>query len=74
VRLMGRHAGFIAMYASLANRDVNVCLVPEFPFELEGPKGLLEYVRQRVLQKKSCIIVVSEGAGEICLKMVSKLN
>lgn len=67
VRLMGRHAGFIAMYASLANRDVNICLVPEFAFELEGPRGLLEYVRQRVLLKRSCIIVVSEGAGNYLL-------
>ena len=25
VNLMGRHSGFIAMYATLANRDVNVC-------------------------------------------------
>ena len=30
VRLMGRYAGFIAMEASAASRDVNVCLVPEF--------------------------------------------
>ena len=30
VRLMGRHAGYIAMEASSASRDVNICLVPEF--------------------------------------------
>lgn len=36
VRLMGRHAGFIAMEASSASRDTNVCLVPEFAFELYG--------------------------------------
>jgi 6-phosphofructokinase 1 len=32
VRLMGRDAGFIAMEATNASRDVNICLVPEFPF------------------------------------------
>jgi 6-phosphofructokinase 1 len=28
VKLMGRHSGFIAAHASLANSDVNFCLVP----------------------------------------------
>jgi 6-phosphofructokinase len=32
VRLMGRHAGFIAMEATNSSRDVDVCLIPEFPF------------------------------------------
>ena len=32
VRLMGRNAGFIAMEASNASRDVNLCLIPESPF------------------------------------------
>lgn len=43
VRLMGRNAGFIAMSASNASRDVNICLLPEFKFELHGERGLLEY-------------------------------
>ena len=43
VRLMGRHAGFIAMEAVNASRDVNICLIPEFQFELYGPHGMLEY-------------------------------
>lgn len=29
---MGRDAGFIAMEATNASRDVNICLIPEFPF------------------------------------------
>ena len=32
VRIMGRDAGWIAMDATNASRDVNVCLVPEFKF------------------------------------------
>eukprot|EP00741_Cyanophora_paradoxa_P014162 tig00020746_g13666.t1 len=31
VNLMGRSAGFIAMHATLAARDVNLCLIPEAP-------------------------------------------
>ena len=33
---MGRHAGFIAMEASAASKDVNVCLIPEFKWDLHG--------------------------------------
>jgi len=67
VKLMGRSAGFIAMYASLANRDVNICLVPEFKFELGGPRGLLRYIVRRLKAKKHCVIVVAEGASSAIL-------
>lgn len=45
---MGRNAGFIAMDASLAARIVNICLIPEFNFQLYGKNGLLEYVVERL--------------------------
>jgi len=32
VRVMGRFCGYIAVYASLASRDVNICLIPEVYF------------------------------------------
>ena len=32
VRLMGRETGILAVAASLASRDVNVCVVPEIYF------------------------------------------
>lgn len=63
MRLMGRCAGFIAMEASSASRDVNVCLVPEFKYNLNGKNGLLEYVAHRLQVKRHCVIVVAEGAG-----------
>ena len=63
VKVMGRYAGHIAMHASLANRDVNVCLIPENPFDVYGPKGLFEYVMKRLTERKHCVIVVAEGAG-----------
>lgn len=64
VKLMGRYSGFIARNASLANGNVDICLVPEMPFELHGPKGLYEQIISRVKQQKYCLIVVAEGAEE----------
>ncbi len=63
VKVMGRYAGHIAMHASLANRDVNICLIPESPFDVYGPKGLMEYVMKRLRERHHCVIVVAEGVG-----------
>jgi 6-phosphofructokinase 1 len=64
VKLMGRHSGFIAAHATLANPDCNVCLVPEVPFELDGPNGLLAFLDLRLKQFQHCVIAVAEGAGQ----------
>ncbi|XP_076925777.1 ATP-dependent 6-phosphofructokinase 6-like [Bidens hawaiensis] len=64
VKLMGRYSGFIAMYATLASRDVDLCLIPESPFFLEGEGGLLEYVEKRLKENGHMVIVVAEGAGQ----------
>jgi 6-phosphofructokinase 1 len=64
VKLMGRHSGFIACYASLAISDVNFVLVPEVPFQLDGPRGLLAALRQRLETRGHAVIVVAEGAGQ----------
>ncbi|QQR88598.1 MAG: ATP-dependent 6-phosphofructokinase [Myxococcales bacterium] len=64
VKLMGRHAGFIAANAALANRNVNLVLVPEVPFDLEGDSGLYRYLEKRFSKAKSTVIVVAEGAGQ----------
>lgn len=61
VKLMGRHSGFIAAYASLASSDVNFCMVPEIRFSLDGFLAALE---ERLLRKKHAVIVVAEGAGQ----------
>jgi 6-phosphofructokinase 1 len=67
VKLMGRHAGFIAAAATVASQDVNFCLVPELPFALHGPGGLLAAVEQRLERKGHAVVVVAEGAGqELC--------
>lgn len=67
VKLMGRAAGHIALEACLAHRNIDVLLIPEVPFEIYGPCGLLNYVFKRVLQKHHCVIVVAEGASEAVL-------
>jgi 6-phosphofructokinase 1 len=64
VKLMGRDAGFIATYASLANSDVNFCLIPEVSFELNGDGGLLPVLEKRLEKKHHAVIVVAEGAGQ----------
>lgn len=57
-------AGFIAMYATLASRDVDCCLIPESPFHLEGPGGLFEFVERRLKENGHMVIVIAEGAGQ----------
>ncbi|BBN01073.1 hypothetical protein Mp_2g04370 [Marchantia polymorpha subsp. ruderalis] len=64
VKLMGRYSGYIAMYATLASRDVDCCLIPEVPFYLEGAGGLYEFVRKRLRENGHMVIVVAEGAGQ----------
>ena len=64
VKLMGRHSGFIACYASLAEPDANYVLIPEVPFTLDGPKGLLDHLLDRVRSRGHAVIVAAEGAGQ----------
>ncbi len=64
VKLMGRHAGFIAGGATVASQDVNFTLVPEVPFQLEGDRGFLNALKQRVLKRAHAVVVVAEGAGQ----------
>lgn len=64
VKLMGRNSGFIAAHATLANPDVNFCLVPEVPFSLEGERSLLKSLEERLLLKRHAVVVVAEGAGQ----------
>ncbi|MGA8211577.1 MAG: ATP-dependent 6-phosphofructokinase [Nocardioidaceae bacterium] len=64
VKLMGRHSGFIACYATLAKDDAHCVLIPEVPFALHGRTGLLDYVRGRVESLGHAVVVVAEGAGQ----------
>ena len=64
VKLMGRHAGFIAGGATVASQDVNFCLIPEVPFKLDGERGFLNVLKRRLLKRAHAVIVVAEGAGQ----------
>ncbi len=64
VKLMGRHSGFIACYAALANHIADIVLIPEVPFALEGPDGFLAALERRVAERGSAVVVVAEGAGQ----------
>lgn len=65
VKLMGRDAGFIAATATLASSEANFCLLPEFPFVVEGDHGLLVAVQQRIERRGHAVIVVAEGCGAL---------
>lgn len=61
VKLMGRESGFIAAYATLANCDVNFCLVPEVRFTMEA---FLRALKERLERKGHAVIVAAEGSGQ----------
>ena len=75
VKLMGRDSGFIAAHATLANTVVNICLIPEVEFQLEGPEGLFEALRRRYERGKThAVLVVAEGAGQHLFKGLPELR
>jgi 6-phosphofructokinase 1 len=64
IKLMGRHSGFIAATATLAQQDVNFVLIPEVDFDLKGPNGFLAALEKRLIQRGHAVIVAAEGAGQ----------
>lgn len=71
VKLMGRESGFIAARAALALKEVNFVLIPEAPFALEGPGGLLPALEERLRSRGHAVIVTAEGAGQHLLAQQS---
>jgi 6-phosphofructokinase 1 len=74
IKLMGRSAGFLAAYAALGSGDVDLVLIPEVPIVLEGPEGILPFLRQRVKEQKFAVVVVAEGAGEEILGVSKEVD
>ncbi len=72
VKLMGRHAGFIAAGAALASQEANFVLVPEVQFPLEGENGFLPALEQRIRRRGHAVVVVAEGAGQDLLPAEGK--
>jgi ATP-dependent phosphofructokinase / diphosphate-dependent phosphofructokinase len=59
LEVMGRHAGWIALWGGIAG-GANIVLIPEMPFCFEK---LVERIKQRELQgNHSTLVVVAEGA------------
>ena len=49
LKLDGMNCGFNSVYAALSSREVDICIVPEFNFEIYGDTGLLEHVYKVLL-------------------------
>jgi len=64
VKLMGRDSGFIAVQTVLAVHEANFVLIPEVPFDLEGPQCFLAMLERRLARRGHAVIVVAEGAGQ----------
>jgi 6-phosphofructokinase 1 len=64
VKVMGRDSGFIAAHTAVASHEANFVLIPEVPFELDGPNGFLQALRKRIEQRNHAVIIVAEGAGQ----------
>jgi phosphofructokinase-like protein len=59
LEVMGRHAGWIALYGGLAG-GANAILIPEIPFTFQN---LAEFIQQRDRDGYTCsLVVVAEGA------------
>ena len=60
LEVMGRHAGWIALWGGIAG-GANVILLPEIPFNLQK---ISEFIKQRDAQgEHSTLVVVAEGAS-----------
>ena len=68
VKLMGRESGFIATATAVASHEANFCLIPEVPFDMDGPNGFLAHLEERIINRHHAVIVVAEGAGQELLQ------
>ncbi len=74
VKLMGRESGFIAAAAALASHEVNFCLIPEIPFDMEGENGFLKNLEKRLEKRHHAVIVVAEGAGQELMQATNQTD
>ena len=59
VEVMGRHVGWITIYAGMAG-GADLILIPEEPFDIEE---VADFVKRRTAEGKATVIVVAEGAS-----------
>jgi len=59
MEVMGRHAGWIALYTAIAG-GAEICLIPEIPYD---PEKILKRINKRFARGKGFVnIVIAEGA------------
>jgi 6-phosphofructokinase 1 len=44
---------------------VDAVLIPEVPFKIDGPTGLMAYLRGVVEKKGHAVVCLAEGAGQV---------
>lgn len=71
VKLMGRDSGFIASFATLADTQVGLCLIPEVEFSMDG---VVRAAKQRIDRDGYVVIVVAEGAGQHLMAEAPELD
>lgn len=64
VKLMGRNSGFIAAHTAISSHEANFVLIPEVPFDLNGPNGFLAHLKARLERRHHAVVIVAEGAGK----------
>jgi 6-phosphofructokinase 1 len=69
VKLMGRDSGFIASFATLADTQVGLCLIPEGAFTIDG---VVRAAAERIVRDGYVVIVVAEGAGQDLLAQTAE--
>lgn len=74
IKLMGRESGWIAASSAISNSNVNFCLIPESKFDLDGPNGFYEHLRQRLEKKDHAVVVVAEGAGQNLMEQAAETD
>jgi 6-phosphofructokinase 1 len=72
VKIMGRLSGYITATTALAQGDANFVLIPEVPFDLEGEKGFLKALENRMKASGHAVILVAEGAGQELMQQDEK--
>ena len=71
VEVMGRHAGWLALYSGLAG-GADVVLIPERPFNIDD---VCEHIRRRHQSGRTfSIVVVSEGATPVDGDIISEFE
>jgi 6-phosphofructokinase 1 len=72
VKIMGRLSGYLTATTALAQGDANFVLIPEVPFDLEGEKGFLKALENRMKASGHAVILAAEGAGQELMKQDEK--